>query len=800
MNPMTNFKSLIKQYQIEIPLLQRDYAQGRDDAKTNSLREKFVATLFGALETESALELDFIYGPVKDKIFIPLDGQQRLTTLFLLHWYIARREGIRNEIKWEQFSYKVRTTTQEFLEELVKNPISLESSPKEEITDAAWYYSAWDVDPSVQGMLVMLDAIHSAYEKVALPEQKQLWANLDKITFQLLEMDNFGMTDDLYMKMNARGKPLTDFENFKAWLTDKCSSIPADTKYFYPKDGKDKDKRKLRWNSKIDREWLDLFWESTQTNTDTSPEKVDGAFLRFFNMVALNRYILNQNNAETEQIEDAATIEKNVKRIHDEDYIPINDYAETFGLIDADTLNDAFQFLDYVKSLQWARLTTQFFQPDQNIFHCLCTEKIRSYDVRLLIFGAFLWLSSSDALEKAGSFDEWMRVVRNLILNTDINASNYAAGVKGLNKLFENAKITKGILPYLASEEATISGFNTTQIAEEKLKAALMSETCGAKWKAPIIEAENHECFRGGIGFLLKKLSNENSLSNLVPNEIDLLEKNYLIAKTIWSDKEADPLLLRAILTLENLSFGENQRKQFNFDKKADNWQKLFKNDTIQNILHRLFKQLDNGSSLKSLIDQTPEEHEFHDFIKDKTLGDKWAHVRIKTAENMRYRQLEIKISPQASTYKKYYSKTMDTLVKQVYTLLKSNGRQVKIIPTWEADWSEKKPFIAESVTVALDYSVVDGEIAHVVFTTNGVDPQIGLRCYQSKHDSITTHCKNRASTTNTLPKGVKTVDFDWWYLYGKPENSSAEQIADQLITIQQWLEGSKQEKDAESI
>jgi hypothetical protein len=34
----------------------------------------------------------------------------------------------------------------------------------------------------------------------------------------LLRMDDFALTDELYIKMNARGVQLTEFENFKAWL------------------------------------------------------------------------------------------------------------------------------------------------------------------------------------------------------------------------------------------------------------------------------------------------------------------------------------------------------------------------------------------------------------------------------------------------------------------------------------------------------------------------------------------------------------------------------------------------------
>ena len=80
---------------IEIPLIQRDYAQGRTDARASDIRERFLDVLHEALTEGRDVGLDFIYGDVEDGTLRPLDGQQRLTTLFLLHWYLgsARRSS-----------------------------------------------------------------------------------------------------------------------------------------------------------------------------------------------------------------------------------------------------------------------------------------------------------------------------------------------------------------------------------------------------------------------------------------------------------------------------------------------------------------------------------------------------------------------------------------------------------------------------------------------------------------------------------------------------------------------------------
>src|SRR5690348_1184106 len=76
---------------IEIPIIQRDYAQGRDSLAVARIRSNFLDVLHGALTTETPVSLDFVYGDVVNGTLRPLDGQQRLTTLFLLHWYLAWR-------------------------------------------------------------------------------------------------------------------------------------------------------------------------------------------------------------------------------------------------------------------------------------------------------------------------------------------------------------------------------------------------------------------------------------------------------------------------------------------------------------------------------------------------------------------------------------------------------------------------------------------------------------------------------------------------------------------------------------
>ena len=76
---------------IVIPKIQRPYAQGRTGGKYDYVRKTLLTDLFSSLAPDGKIiELNFVYGIIKhneiENILELLDGQQRMTTLFLLHW------------------------------------------------------------------------------------------------------------------------------------------------------------------------------------------------------------------------------------------------------------------------------------------------------------------------------------------------------------------------------------------------------------------------------------------------------------------------------------------------------------------------------------------------------------------------------------------------------------------------------------------------------------------------------------------------------------------------------------------
>lgn len=80
-----NINELLAAYnRIVIPRIQRDYAQGRQDSRTKEIRSNLLNDLFSMKN----VSFNMIFGESDDgRNFIPIDGQQRLTLLFLLALY-----------------------------------------------------------------------------------------------------------------------------------------------------------------------------------------------------------------------------------------------------------------------------------------------------------------------------------------------------------------------------------------------------------------------------------------------------------------------------------------------------------------------------------------------------------------------------------------------------------------------------------------------------------------------------------------------------------------------------------------
>ena len=504
MNIQQTFWSLLDFCEIEIPILQRDYAQGREDkAKIEQIRYNFVNTLFEMIEDESkSIDLDFIYGKISNNVLTLLDGQQRLTTLFLLHWYIAKKCGKSSgEIdKLNRFSYKTRVTSTEFCEALInKNngDLLIKENLSEAIGNSSWFFSYWKKDPTVKGMLIMLDAIHNKFKDL---NNELLWGKLinknnPPLTFSFLNMDDFSLTDDLYIKMNSRGKPLSDFENFKAWLEKNLNEnnikIPE-------------------WKTKIDKEWTDLFWKYK----DESNFEIDEEYLTFFNSMALFFYVENatvENNKITKESKEIIDAYRKTNYIPHSIYEKNNSFSEK-------NINNIFSVLhsidnggdeiikEVLKELYPSKLKSNLLLKkiigSENSKINLWDRTFNYAFVKFLLVKEKKLIDYSDEDKK--QFFQWIRICKNLIYNTPIESPvDFVTAIRKINELTKNCT---NIYKYLAPDNNSINFFSSWQVKEEKVKAHLMlkSRSKSEKWEEIILKAEKHPYLKGQIGFLLE--------------------------------------------------------------------------------------------------------------------------------------------------------------------------------------------------------------------------------------------------------------------------------------------------------
>ena len=501
------FQQIIKDNKIEIPIIQRDYAQGRDDDKIRTIRDNFLQAIFDRLKKNESLHLDFVYGSVENDKFIPLDGQQRLTTLFLLHWYLGKKES--QDISFlEKFTYETRASSREFCQGLVgmigtEIDFLKEQSLSQQIKDGAWFLTFWEKDPTVQSMLTMIDEIHQKFKDI-----DNGFARLNKISFEFLKMEHFSLTDDLYIKMNARGKALTDFENFKAkfqkYIEDQGfeqgESNPANT-----------------FSHKIDTVWLNLFWKYGK-----SDKSVDDKFMHFISNIAMQAISLDGSNLSKQDKQDL--IQKLYKN-------PDDTQPENFQNQEAfDYLKDCFDlYADTNKKYDELKIEIELWQEyNKKLFTSSITKESISYRERVLFFAQTQYLLQKEKKElDQESFQDWMRVVRNIVHTTKrhIEVRFLIDDVEPfINTINLVKKLVAGcgdIYHYLKN-----NNIESNQVQQEILKAKLIIDDSSRK--QVIFDTEDTRFCKGDIKFALYCIDfDEADLSSFNQNKLDKIKEQF---------------------------------------------------------------------------------------------------------------------------------------------------------------------------------------------------------------------------------------------------------------------------------
>ena len=568
------FWQLLDKHSIEIPIIQRDYAQGR--VEESRIRDKFLDAIHNQLTKDDnalPMNLDFVYGRIKDEKLIPLDGQQRLTTLFLLHWYLAVKDkklGDKVMGNLQKFTYETRVSSREFCKALSKNQIDLSGiddfAEKDRklsklIEDKNWFFKSWKKDPTIKSMLLMLDAIHEKFTEKDL-FNKLICENNPPITFDFLPLDYFNLTDELYIKMNARGKPLTVFENFKANFEKYLDS--------------------LHHKSKLDNTWTDLFWKYKDKNN-----VIDNHFFSFFTNIILSFYAENNEIEKGKKIDDISLFD-----IY-ETVCAIKDNVERIIKL-LDVLS--YRIPEEIKSL--FEIFIEFRKENSE------SESKLSYWDRIRFYAIALFLINNGEItdQNRAQFLKWKRVTFNLINNTLIQSpEDFSKAIKSLKNLSEKMN---EIYDYLSSEACKIEFYLQTQVDEERTKAKLLENN---EWEKEILNIEKHWYFDGQIGFILE-LAKENGQYNQKKFYSYSEKLERLFQENILNRE--DFVLQRALLAQGDYSvqIGRNYSfcsSEIALRTKNDNWRKVFNDFEKRKFLKKLLDSIDITTFMENLQDIT---------------------------------------------------------------------------------------------------------------------------------------------------------------------------------------------------
>ena len=577
----------IRLNKIEIPIIQRDYAQGRKDPEVDRVRERFLTALHDAVTTQP-ITLDFVYGDINESgVMTPLDGQQRLTTLFLLHWYAAKRGEIeKSEISFlKRFSYETRFSARNFCERLVDFGPSFDGELSKEIIDQPWFPLDWEKDPTISAMLVMLDDIDARFRDVP-----DLWRKLkeNSITFYFLPIRDMGLTDELYIKMNSRGKPLSRFEHFKAELEKELKTVD--------------EAAAQRIISKFDREWLELFWGYRNGGTGTSDDDTtDDEFLNYFTFICDVICYMRGDSAQSQSHDEFELIKKyfsdSSEQVHENIAIMEKFFDCWCELPDNMTPGDFIgSFLSAEHEPGKVRVDKRYRDRIDVFEDCLHrysdgSGRSRSFPLTrfVMLFAISVFLQHKEMISGA-DFGQRLRIINNLVQNSEDEVADRSER----NRMPAIIKETEYIMLNGDFDDSEENHFNINQVQEEKEKIKFLREHPDKK--ELLAKLEDHDRLRGQI-----------SIIGL--DHIGLTDRFYSLFNCNKDKIDC------ALMSIDNYSQRDRSgwRCQYGSKHRTEAWDELFHksgNAGFEKTSHVLIKLLESHDSFDDdILDKMAEEY-----------------------------------------------------------------------------------------------------------------------------------------------------------------------------------------------
>lgn len=655
-----SFRKLLSECEsIRIPEIQRDYAQGRNNEQTRKILKDFIESFLPVLNgSQENVSLDFLYGYQRNGAFEPLDGQQRLTMLFLLHWLFSPRDchDLRDD-KTSRFRYATRKSSKKFCDALVGQSASellkrwekekkLEKKDTDNYTFSSflqgidWFEWTWRYDPTIASMLNALNAIIKTLEENGIAFDSVKYENLDHIVFHRLDLDGnvftrigigdkeFKLGEELYVKMNARGKELSDFDKLKSTLEEEIQ--------LQKEEQLADDETETKWRTQVDGCWADYFWQTKNTkDPKVIVRAVEDRYRRFLNRVIafqlgekleeeqvpqddrlrnywtkLKETCLSTNDAQIEKIVDQyVTTLRYVRHLEQKttmgnrQFVRL-DFGRIISDLDSILLKKDEKVLD-ITSISCPELSWEPNDSSQSMLREFVEQSL-THDRRLeysaiVAFSRLINISILSKNEKIQKdFAYWMRFVRNCSLprnlNQQIDTPDKERRVRRF--LFANASVFAARIDkdssftmreYIAELGGDTDGLESASLIEEQIKAKLKADE---NWKDALDSTENN-------AYLWGQLRAPLNWAKRVDEEVYDLEEFKKYAKKLAlifpvKDNATKDNFWKALLCLQDyrMSFS-NKRTLITFDNDRDiSWKRYMRNQDQKHIYAPILKEL----------------------------------------------------------------------------------------------------------------------------------------------------------------------------------------------------------------
>lgn len=530
-NNSSYFKKLINDYIIYVPEFQRNYLQGDDSNESIKYkRDRLLDDIFDCIKSQSkSMDLGFIYGRVeqsyKGKLFYPYDGQQRLTTLYFLYLLIYFKFKKYDEIGSikEKLSYQTRISTNRFIESFLS--WILDSKEKDNIYNDFWnkngkdlkgfimsqdwfMMTEWNYDVSIINMLSIIVEISGRIKK-NLGDKTGIDNFIDKdennpFQFDFIYVDDISKSDDLYIKINARGKALSPFENLKSDIDE----------YWNNED-----------KTKLDAEWTEYVWNQLDVNDKNKEKSFDNSFYNLLSNIFYLQYLvgLDRNN-----INDKILIEienKYKKGIVDKEWITPKLCCDSpYQMISSflDAMTGPFKS---IKDEQIESVNRKIFGLGdyQNNNGQNKMERADLFEVFVYYYSVSSLFKRNDMefTDKRNLLNEIETVTNRIIENQRPyldSPTNLVKALKSVKVLIDNSIESHGVYKFFLSidndkKELIRNGLMKEQVEEEILKAKLIGKD--SRYVVLFNKGYSELKNKGQLGFIFYLVTKIKSLSKI---------------------------------------------------------------------------------------------------------------------------------------------------------------------------------------------------------------------------------------------------------------------------------------------